>query len=64
MVQRLCRWKDLDGLVLALQIKFTGTTPLGTSLDRKVLQPLVVGPARSQQLRKPVLVIAITDGQF
>jgi hypothetical protein len=45
------------------QIKFTGTTPLGTSLDRKVLQPLVLGPARSQQLRKPVLVIAITDGE-
>ncbi len=46
-----------------VQIKFTGTTPLGTSLDRKVLQPLVLGPARSQQLRKPVLVIAITDGE-
>ena len=36
---------------------------MGTNLDRKVLQPLVVNPARSSQLRKPVLVICITDGE-
>lgn len=35
-------------------------TPLGTSLDRKILQPLVLGPARSNQLQKPVLIIGIT----
>ena len=46
-----------------MQIKFSGTTPLGTNLDRKVLQPLVINPARSSQLRKPVLVIVITDGE-
>jgi hypothetical protein len=28
----------------------------------KVIQPLVLGPARANQLQKPVLVIAITDG--
>ena len=44
-------------------MRFGGTTPLGTNLDRKVLGPLVVGPARSSQLRKPVLVITITDGE-
>jgi hypothetical protein len=39
-----------------------GLTPLGTSLDKKILQPLVLGPARAGQLQKPVVVIAITDG--
>lgn len=28
-----------------------------------MIQPLVLGPARNQQLRKPVLVIIITDGE-
>jgi hypothetical protein len=32
---------------------------LGTSLDQKILQPLVLGPARAGTLRKPVLVVAI-----
>lgn len=40
-----------------------GLTPLGTSLDQKILQPLLLGPARSNALRKPLLVIAITDGK-
>lgn len=45
------------------QTRFSGLTPMGRELDAKVLQPLVLGPARSRQLRKPVLVIIITDGQ-
>ncbi|KAI9001754.1 hypothetical protein DFJ74DRAFT_647570 [Hyaloraphidium curvatum] len=45
------------------QVKFNGMTPLGTNLDRRVIQPHIVGPARSNQLRKPVLVIILTDGQ-
>ena len=40
-----------------------GLTPMGTSLRNKVLEPLVIAPARAGQLRKPVLVITITDGQ-
>jgi hypothetical protein len=39
-------------------------TPLGTSLDNKILQPLVLGPARANSLRKPVLVIAVSDGGY
>lgn len=39
-----------------------GLTPLGTSLDKKILQPLVLGPARAGRLEKPVVVIVITDG--
>lgn len=49
-------------LDLVGQVKFSGLTPLGTSLDQKVLQPALLGPARSGALRKPVLVIALTDG--
>ena len=37
-------------------------TPLGTGLDRKVIQPLVVSRARANQLQKPVLAIIVTDG--
>ncbi|EPS39204.1 hypothetical protein H072_6985 [Dactylellina haptotyla CBS 200.50] len=45
------------------QIQFRGLTPMGTSLRQKVLDPLVLTPARSNQLAKPILVITITDGQ-
>lgn len=47
---------------LISQIKFSGLTPLGTAMDQKILQPLLIGPARSNQLQKPLLVVAITDG--
>jgi hypothetical protein len=40
----------------------SGLTPLGTSLDQKILQPLLLGPARQNSLQKPLLIIAITDG--
>jgi hypothetical protein len=31
-------------------------------MDQKILQPLLLGPARQGQLQKPLLVIAMTDG--
>lgn len=34
-----------------------GLTPLGTSMWQKILQPLVLGPARAGALQKPVVVI-------
>jgi hypothetical protein len=36
---------------------------MGTSLKRKVLDGIVLAKAQSNQLRKPVLVITVTDGQ-
>lgn len=42
---------------------FTGMTPLGKNLHRKVVEPFLLQPARSGALRKPVLIIAITDGE-
>merc|ERR1712130_222561 len=43
--------------------RFGGLTPMGTMLDRKIVGPFVTGPAKSRSLRKPVLVIVITDGE-
>ncbi|KAK9374588.1 uncharacterized protein V1513DRAFT_415211 [Lipomyces chichibuensis] len=48
---------------LVSQVRFSGLTPLGSGLLSKVLDPLVLGPARSGGMKKPILVIAITDGQ-
>ncbi|KAJ5669438.1 hypothetical protein N7462_010508 [Penicillium macrosclerotiorum] len=48
---------------LVSRVRFSGLTPLGTSLRSKVIDPLVVGPARANRLDKPVLIITITDGQ-
>ncbi|KAF1837737.1 hypothetical protein BDW02DRAFT_645106 [Decorospora gaudefroyi] len=44
-------------------VQFKGLTPMGTALKQKVLDPIVIQKARSGQMQKPVLVIAITDGQ-
>ncbi|KAL4919936.1 hypothetical protein BDW62DRAFT_28048 [Aspergillus aurantiobrunneus] len=44
-------------------IRFAGMTPLGTSMRARVLDPLIIGPAKAGRLQKPVLVITITDGQ-
>lgn len=43
------------------QIKFQGLTPLGTQLREQVVDPLIV--RKPGGLKKPVLVITITDGQ-
>lgn len=42
---------------------FHGWTKIGAELRNKVLEPLVLEPARAQTLKKPVLVIIITDGE-
>lgn len=43
--------------------RFSGLTPMGRELQNKILAPLVLQSARNGSLRKPVLVITITDGQ-
>lgn len=53
--------QEVDALLQRIQFK--GLTPMGSQLKRKVLEPLVVQRARANQLRKPALVITITDGQ-
>lgn len=44
---------------LMSSIQFKGLTPMGSELKNKVIDGLVF----TQQLKKPVLVITITDGQ-
>ncbi|KAI9799855.1 MAG: hypothetical protein M1833_003777 [Piccolia ochrophora] len=54
---------------LVSRVQFSGLTPMGTNLRSKIIDPKVVGPARDPSrygqanLKKPILVITITDGQ-
>ncbi|KAL6709122.1 hypothetical protein ACN47E_001938 [Coniothyrium glycines] len=55
---------DLSGIEQIMRgVQFKGLTPMGTSLRKKVIDEIVLQKAAAGQLRKPVLVIAITDGQ-
>lgn len=49
--------------MLVSNIPFSGTTPLGTELGEKVLEPMVIAKAFANNLQKPVMIITITDGQ-
>lgn len=44
-------------------VQFKGLTPMGTSLRKKVIDEILLSKAQSGQLKKPILVIAVTDGQ-
>lgn len=44
-------------------VKFQGLTPLGRELRRKVVDGIVLKSLRQGPLKKPVLVIVVTDGQ-
>ena len=48
---------------LMSKVKFSGITPLGTNLDKKVIQPFVLGQANSNSMAKPILTFVITDGE-
>ncbi|KAJ3204393.1 hypothetical protein HDU67_009545, partial [Dinochytrium kinnereticum] len=52
-----------EAISLVDRVVFNGLTPLGTQLQRKVLDPWVLEPLRRRTLQKPVLVIIITDGE-
>jgi hypothetical protein len=41
----------------------SGTTRLGTKLLEKVIFPFVIEPAQRKELKKPVLISIITDGE-
>ena len=44
-------------------INYEGSTPLGTRLTNKVLKPMILNKAKYGSLRKPVIVVIITDGE-
>ncbi|DBA80737.1 hypothetical protein WJX77_006553 [Trebouxia sp. C0004] len=48
---------------LISQVQFTGMTPLGSSLDSKVIKPFLGSGISNRNLQKPILVITITDGE-
>ena len=50
-------------LPLYMQVQFTGMTPLGSSLDSKVIRPFLGAGISNRNLQKPILVITITDGE-
>lgn len=43
--------------------RFSGLTPMGTNLKKKVIDDIFVRALRSGRMQKPLLVITITDGQ-
>ncbi|KAI0394330.1 hypothetical protein F5Y17DRAFT_427993 [Xylariaceae sp. FL0594] len=45
------------------RVSFSGGTQIGTQLKKKIIDPLVVKPAQAGRLKKPVLVIIVTDGE-
>jgi len=44
-------------------VKFQGLTPLGRELRRKVIDGIVLKQLRQGPIKKPILVIIVTDGQ-
>jgi hypothetical protein len=58
-----CDSSDFQPLPLYMQVQFTGMTPLGSSLDSKVIRPFLGGGISNRNLQKPILVITITDGE-
>lgn len=61
---------SLDGLLTINEIEqqfskawFIGRSRLGTALNKKVVQPLILRKAEAHTLRRPVITMVITDGQ-
>lgn len=53
---------ESQALELVSRIKFDRATPLGTSLRDKILEPLVYKKVKKNTLKKPALIVIITDG--
>lgn len=54
---------SVEATHLLSQVYFSGATPLGTHLNLKVIEPMILQRARSNTLDKPVMVVVITDGE-
>lgn len=64
-IHSVCDWSSVLVLTFLplLQVQFNGMTPLGTSLNQKVIQPFLFNGIQQRILQKPILVIVITDGE-
>ena len=54
---------DQHWLRCTSQVQVNGLTPLGSGLDKKVIQPFLAAGVHGRSLQKPILVIVITDGE-
>ncbi|GAA5904391.1 hypothetical protein JCM8208_004182 [Rhodotorula glutinis] len=54
---------EAQAIDLMSKIKFNRATPLGSSLRSKILEPLVYKKVKKHALKKPLLVVIITDGE-
>jgi hypothetical protein len=45
------------------QVKFHGWTRLGSVLDEKIVQPMVMKKVEAGTFTKPLIVVMITDGE-
>ena len=57
----LTRVSDIDETFARIQC--VGDTKLGTILNTKIVEPMILSKAREKTLRKPVIVVIITDGE-
>ncbi|RAL04442.1 vWA domain-containing protein [Aspergillus ibericus CBS 121593] len=53
---------DKEVKVKMKDIKYSGSTRLGTVLGSKIVNPLIIDKVQSGQLEKPVITVIITDG--
>lgn len=44
-------------------VKFDGVTKLGSVLNSKIVQPMIIRKAARETFEKPVIVVIITDGE-
>ncbi|KAH8821851.1 hypothetical protein F5884DRAFT_104391 [Xylogone sp. PMI_703] len=44
------------------KVEYGGPTKLGTILETKIVEPLVIGKAKTGNLKKPLIIAIITDG--
>jgi hypothetical protein len=45
------------------ELNYDGGTPLGTRLSSKILEPMILSKAKHGLLKKPVIIVIITDGE-
>lgn len=45
------------------KIQCVGDTKLGTILEQKIIKPMILDKVRKGTLKKPVIVVIITDGE-
>ncbi|KAJ6257571.1 hypothetical protein Dda_7356 [Drechslerella dactyloides] len=60
-------WDNLKGMKdmnpLLKKVPWAGATKLGTVLNKKIVQPLVIEKVNNGTFKKPLIVVIITDGK-